>query len=565
MTKRIVWVMLVFTLCLPLFAQQGKYERKSVSAVESVWLQRGALQGVSNFDYDFFDKMVKHYIELDRFDYNYLPKSLLVKFRNKANSRDYITADIIADIMSETLGPQIQAILGDPAIQELRAGNLRDESFSQTFAGSKAKEMGLTETELERLMNSAYIYLPFIKSMKMEEEKGNITVTITGGIVWYQVLIDGNGNVSMKLLKAVETYAIGSSERNPKEVMGIKADYSHFDFGNERFKTTIEKYAQYDAIQAWTKNLSVKTKEIDDFKLSAKINNILSGSEFKLNLGFKEGVHLDDGFFITDAYEDKNGEIKTKKIGFGRITKTADNRGDSIENSDAKLYYGKVTEGSVAFEHPRLGIDNWAKIGFQTGMVIPEEIGLYKEEVNEQIVANIGFGYNLAPIIGVSQTFFNMELGYGLPLGENSPYNEDILAYTLSAYGGISKKFWLGRNSLQLGAMGGYDRMAMTWAYLGLDNKLTINAWGVKGGAEIILMINQDLQFTLGADFKLGMIPTGVTLEIGDYSYDWSGGGIPKPYSDINFSGMILHAGFSYSLGELPINLFGWLDPLKKY
>ncbi|MDX9870377.1 MAG: hypothetical protein RBS92_06605, partial [Candidatus Cloacimonadales bacterium] len=155
MTKRIVWVMLAFTLCLPLFAQQGKYERKSVSAVESVWLQRGALQGVSNFDYDFFDKMVKHYIELERFDYNYLPKGLLAKFRDKANSKDYITADIIADIMSETLGPQIQAILGDPAIQELRAGNLRDESFSQTFAGSKAKEMGLTETELERLMNSA--------------------------------------------------------------------------------------------------------------------------------------------------------------------------------------------------------------------------------------------------------------------------------------------------------------------------------------------------------------------------------------------------------------------------
>ncbi|HPK41494.1 MAG TPA: hypothetical protein PKZ69_07695, partial [Candidatus Cloacimonadota bacterium] len=73
------------------------------------------------------------------------------------------------------------------------------------------------------------------------------------------------------------------------------------------------------------------------------------------------------------------------------------------------------------------------------------------------------------------------------------------------------------------------------------------------------------LQFTLGPDFKLGMTPTGVTLEIGDYSYDWSGGGIPEPYSDINFSGMILRAGFSYSLGELPINLFGWLDPLKKY
>jgi len=561
-------------MCLTLFAQEGKYQRKSISTVESVWIKKGALKGIDQFDYAFFDKMVKFYIQIDRFDYNQLPEPLLKDFRAQANSAGALTPQALADIMNQTIGTKIKEILEDPAIQEQRGKDLKDQSWGATFAGSKGKSMGLTVEELAKLMNSAYVYLPYISSMEMTEKEGKISVMINGGIVWYQVKVAPDGKVNMELRVASTTMGIGSSDRNPKQVMGIKADYSHFDFGTESLPTTVEQYAQYDAVQAWAKNLGVKTKEIEEFKLSAQIADTRGGGEFGVGLGFKEGVHLDDGFFILENYETSDGKLKTKKVGFARITKTADNRENTAELSTAKLFYGKANEGSVISEHPRLGIDVNFKAGLQTGMMIPKELYIYKEDVTDQVAFNMGFAYNLAPIIGVSQTFLDIELGFGAPIGTELETNDNMSCYTLSAYGGLSRKFWFGRNALHANVMGGYDRLALDWTgiyydpsngYVTGDQVLTVNAWGLKLGCDYSLMINQDLKFTAGADYKLGMMPTGVTYEYGDYSEDWAAADLDGPWEDLRLGGLMLRAGFSYSLGELPVNLFGWLDPLKRY
>jgi hypothetical protein len=36
-------------------------------------------------------------------------------------------------------------------------------------------------------------------------------------------------------------------------------------------------------------------------------------------------------------------------------------------------------------------------------------------------------------------------------------------------------------------------------------------------------------------------------------------------YEDLNMGGLTITIGVSYELGELPINLFGFLDPFKKH
>ncbi|HPM01923.1 MAG TPA: hypothetical protein PK816_07155 [Candidatus Cloacimonadota bacterium] len=573
MCKKLVLILLLLAMCLTLFAQEGKYQRKSISTVESVWIKKGALKGIDQFDYAFFDKMVKFYIQIDRFDYNQLPEPLLKDFRAQANSAGALTPQALADIMNQTIGTKIKEILEDPAIQEQRGKDLKDQSWGATFAGSKGKSMGLTVEELAKLMNSAYVYLPYISSMEMTEKEGKISVMINGGIVWYQVKVAPDGKVNMELRVASTTMGIGSSDRNPKQVMGIKADYSHFDFGTESLPTTVEQYAQYDAVQAWAKNLGVKTKEIEEFKLSAQIADTRGGGEFGVGLGFKEGVHLDDGFFILENYETSDGKLKTKKVGFARITKTADNRENTAELSTAKLFYGKANEGSVISEHPRLGIDMNFKTGFQTGMNIPKNalsnmglMDIYEEDATDQLVFNLGFAYNLAPIIGVSQTFLDIELGYGIPTAEQSENYENMAMYTLSAYGGLSRKFWFGRNALHANVMGGYDRFSMDWSDVWTnDYVFTINAYGVKAGCDYTFMINQDLKFTAGADYKLGMMPTGISYEVNDETIFDGQGDLPSPMDEIRLGGLMLRAGVSYSLGELPINLFGWLDPFKRY
>ncbi|MCD6102325.1 MAG: hypothetical protein J7J77_04675, partial [Candidatus Cloacimonetes bacterium] len=159
-----------------LFAQQGKYQRKSISSVETVWIKPGALQSLK-FDYDFFDKMIDYYVEVERFDYNVLPEKLLINFREQANALTEITPDKISDVLENTVVKEIVDILNSPDVKKNRGIALKDEAAFQTFAATKAKSLGLTIKELEALMNSAYIYLPYISSAKQEVEKKSITVT----------------------------------------------------------------------------------------------------------------------------------------------------------------------------------------------------------------------------------------------------------------------------------------------------------------------------------------------------------------------------------------------------
>ncbi len=574
MFKKLLLCLLICMMMLSLFAQQGKYERKSISSVESVWIKPGAIQGKVSFDYNFFDKMVKFYIENPRFDYNKLPAPLLNDFRNQANSMGSITPEALAEVMRNTIGVKIKTILEDPAIQEARAKDIKDESWGATFAGSKGKSMGLTLEELTKLMNSAYIYLPFISSMKLEDKEGKVNVTINGGIIWYQVKVLPDGKVDMQLRVATTTTGMGFADRNPKQVLGMKASYDEFTFGDESFSTTVVQYAQYDAMLAWAKNLGVKTKEIPEFKLSGQVMEVRNSGVFGFPLGNKEGLHLDDCFFLEETYEKADGSTVTKEVGFGRVVKTGNNKNDQSDLSLGKVFYGRPTQGAIVREYPRLGLDFYLKPGYQSGIKIPKDVlsdlelpDLFKKEVTDQIIFNLGFAYNLAPIINKSQTFLNLEVGYGIPLADtNDELYNAITPYTMSAYLGITKKMWFKRLSMNVNAMAGYDRFVMTFTpTIMSDNEfnVAVNAIGFKAGADVNYMVTPALQLNAGVDYKVGTTPLSTNIEAGSSSYEIPV--VPPALDDIRLGGLMLRAGFSYSLGELPINIFGFLDPLKKY
>ena len=117
---------LVITLAILslLFGQQGKYVRKSVSSLESVWYKPGSLSGLS-FDAQTFDKFIDFYIETPRFDYNVLPSKLLQDFRREANSLEEITADGLSKVLEETVTDKIIEILNDPEIMQNRGSALK--------------------------------------------------------------------------------------------------------------------------------------------------------------------------------------------------------------------------------------------------------------------------------------------------------------------------------------------------------------------------------------------------------------------------------------------------------
>ena len=173
----------------------------------------------------------------------------------------------------------------------------------------------------------------------------------------------------------------------------------------------------------------------------------------------------------------------------------------------------------------------------------------------------------------MSQTFLNMDIDVTIPASLPA---EGATAVTsvISPYTSITKKFG-GRMNLAVNVGAGIDMLAMTgaqtygittWTYT-----MGIMAPGVKFGAELGYMLSPELSLNFGARYKLGLPPMNVSYVVTDgtnevdLSDKFADATDVLDYSDLNMGGMTFNLGVSYTLSELPINLFGFLDPFKKY
>ena len=140
------------------------------------------------------------------------------------------------------------------------------------------------------------------------------------------MLVSERGLVSIKKINTSTTSSSSSYDPSSKSA---KTLYNSFSFGAETWRTTPEQYIQNDAMLAFVKNLGIKTKEIRDFKLSSQIIEA-DKKRYGINIGKREGIHLDDGFYIIEIEENSEGLEIEKKKGFARVIKT----GDNVNNSN---------------------------------------------------------------------------------------------------------------------------------------------------------------------------------------------------------------------------------------
>ena len=574
---------ILFLLSLVLFtfglvnAQQGKYVRKSVSSLESVWFKPGSVGDLS-FDAKTFNKFIDFYIEIDRFDYNVLPADLLDNFRNEANSLEEVSSESLSGVLENTVINRIVEILNDPEVMKNRGDALKDEAAFQTFAATKAKSLGLTVDELETLMNSAYIYLPYIQSASKEVKDKSLTITLKGGVIWWKVKISSDGKASV--VNVLDATTTGVSSIDPTAVSPLtKAPlHTHFEFGSEKWETTPEQYAQNDAMLAFCKNLGVKTKEINDFKLSAQIVEV-DGKTYGFGLGHREGVHLDDGFHLMEFEENNDGEEVAVKKGFVRVSKT----GDNIENSNNYTYANQllgqqVSEGTVVMEHPRLGLDLRVKLGMVTGLSINKEYViadlftgelLFEDDVTSALAADVFLSYNLAPIIGITQTYLDLNFTFAMPV---ATFNEElsetpsIVPFILSGYLGGTKKMWFGSSNASLFAGAGLESLNLAGKLFGEDYVYSVRSIGFKAAFDFEKLLTADLSVNLGLQYKYALPPMQLAYKWGsivDETYE--GSDVTDLYPDLSLSALGFNIGINYALGELPINVFGFLDPFKKH
>ena len=94
----------------------------------------------------------------------------------------------------------------------------------------------------------------------------------------------------------------------------------------------------------------------------------------------------------------------------------------------------------------------------------------------------------------------------------------------------------------------------------------SVRSIGFKVAADFEKLITPDISINLGLQYKYALPPMQLAITWGDIlELEYNGAEVTDTYPDLNLSALGLNLGVNYSLGELPFNLFGFLDPFKKH
>jgi hypothetical protein len=567
-------LLFTFILGLLLSAQDGKYIRKSVSSFETVWIMPEALDSIKKVNTAALNNFMKFYIEVPRFDFNVLSDNQVANFISNANELKIVNKKTLSRAMENTVVKDILQVLNDPEIQAKRVENFKSESDLETFAATKAKSLGLTTEQLSVMLSSAYIYLPYITKLSANEEDDDLNIIIEGGIIWWRVESSNDGTI--EVVEVLNETSKGESTIYLKTSKGMARKYEEYTFGDFKVKTSPNTYAQASAMLAFAKNLGVKTKQLSDFKLQAQVQE-RTRNGYSFSLGFKEGVHLDDGFFLVELTEDNNGNEKAVDIGFLRISKTGDNiKNPGVFSSAIHLYGERGDVGTIVMEHPKLGVDTRIRFGLRTGMNVEvgHALGYIETTAENAYMLGLDFSYNLAPVIGASQTFLDFGFSVGALDAQftSTASEEGWFPLLFDAGMGVSKKFWFGRMNVPFGLSGRYQSLSLF-----NENEESINIWGtaVSLYTGFEYMLNANAIFHIGLDYNLASPITSITTIIagekvvykqGNDLDLWNKGGYGNlGYEAMSLGGLSVRLGIDYAIKSSSLNLFGFLDPLKKF
>ena len=437
--KRCILMFLILSITFStttIFAA-AKYERKSISYINRVWLATPEAKQVQPEQVNYMLEQIKREIEMDRFDYNPLPEKLITDLTKAANDKKNLTVDQIAGLMKENLVPWILKIL-DVTMME-RAGELLDDTKKQKFMATKAKELGITIEEIEKVMNSAYIYLPVLTSYKKDKkEDKKFVYTITGGIVWFHINLEGNHpTVNLQVSKTTKSSGFGK-----------------------------DKFAYQSAMRNFARNLKVATQEIPEFKLQGTVKET-DGGTFSFNLGKKEGVGMDETYFVGEWVMNAKNETEFERRGWARVGKVGDNREAKVNYSSAWIVKnGGIAEHMSVIEHPRLPIDiafkpamHFMTIGEGAIPTFDQDLIVEEDYTDPAFGLDIDAQYNMAKLFGVSQLYllvggsFAISSGFEFVTADQSIFTDMTTAsFIWGLHGGLLKKFYFGQSAIGVGA-----------------------------------------------------------------------------------------------------------------
>jgi len=487
----------------------GKYTRKSISYVDVLLVTKKGIS-LSDRNEKFFLSAIHDGIKIARFDYNPLPEKVQSSFRKCLLGRSHSESEI-GELIDETITPELVKFLDIQ--KEIRARNLVTEVQKNSFIVLKAKEMGITAAQLQQVMNSSYLYIPFLSNYKVEKGKGkkdknkkDISVSIKGGLIWYHLIADDNPR--LEKIVAVRAEGNASTEKGKK-----------YSFGGRNLNA--EDYAFISAAKTLVMNLQVRTREINMFKLQSPIAEVVKRT-IRFPLGKAEGIKMDEPFFVGEWMELNDGKIRFVKSGFVRVGTVSDNMKSSGQLSSAwAVKKGNWVRGMMIIEHPRLGIDiavkpRWFTMNIEEGIVLNLEKSFYiyfDDYSCGAMGVDLDFQWNIAPFTKKRQTFFVFGGSAGLVPVKSRIYSNwfeylvdwptnNWVAGVFYGHAGFMKKFYFGPFALHGEGLAGVQSLSI-WDYKSNDDyegeKVTIS------NKTIGLQFNIGLEYAVNIDCNVGV------------------------------------------------------------
>ena len=584
MKKHITLVLIVF--CISFISLNAQYKKKVVSYVNKVLVPSGF--ELSSRQTDFIASSVSKSVVMERFNYSSLPENVIADFSNEASKMNSFSASTVRPLIEKTLAPKFLELLDFN--KELLSKQNLTESERNTFLATKAQSAGLSAVQLESILNSGFFYVPYVEFYHRSSSRGErdiknkegkvvrkqqyttYTHSIKIGLLWFKLNVDKSNNATVSFIGAAKGWDDNEISRSGDQDDGTEgnADWDAFE----------------TAVKVSSVNIENETKKLEEFKLTGGVTEVTMFG-INLNLGTREGLGLDDSYWVEELEENESGEIIKNRRGFIKIREVGNNKKDESATSYAQTITGtNYSPGLSVTEIPMLGAN--AVIGFGKLPIVisefnkksnPTKFGLSKYDfainVNSELQNTFGpmasVQANLAKSLTISELwlqfggalgFLNVDGKFFLPkynsLGTQTGIDSTSdVGFSLTGYAsvGLLKKFYFRRFGLVF--QGDLKYLLSSFSATGKDKNnddltysLTHSALGFAGKAGMEIYINPAL--SIGGGIEYTGAGSGDTWSISVEDKDKNETKLDKATGpNVKYSGIGWFVWINYSLPSL--------------
>jgi len=420
----------------------------------------------------------------------------------------------IGNYLNSEIATKITPILN--AAKDARYSEMSSKE-TQTFITTKAKEVGMPVSVLQKLIDSAFvfsIYMPKMEgyiSISQEKYKDSKGRTVT----YYSTSLNAPITLFLTLHKLNNSKFIVSKEINSKadgvfnglskSISGsscITTDYMPTSSYAQKIFDDVLKKSFKDNIMA----LSIKLKKDRDFAIFAPIESV-DGSSVTLEIGNQEDIRVDAPFKILRTEDSKErvvGYMKTKKVGDSCLLLPKERR----TKSKADVIIGDAEEADLAVEHPWSGVFSTLNLT-NNSAEFRDDLDKTTSGTGITNMLNLGMSADLGYILNseaMSEIWFNFGFGAGsatngtlTDIGDYRVDGEDGFAMKLNI--GLEKRYNL-TYSTYMATIFDLAYEAQAYSYEG-DTSLNLATFSVTPKIKVGYMFSPNIDIFAGVGYDL--------------------------------------------------------------